>query len=215
MPQQINLFIPILLAPKRYFQAQSMGRALLVFFLLGGALLAYWVTSLNTASQGLTRAFDAQAKDLAQLQAVLAQRQSQGPGEAAASSAQQLQALKVTLTSRERLLHELKQGLYPPGAGHSARLMLIAQSIPPAIWITRAKVNEAHLEVSGFTLDPSALNDWVDRLGASPLLQGQRLMQVSVDEASEAVAKTVARPVWAFRLVSAQDGAMPKTEGQP
>lgn len=214
MPQQINLCTPILLAPRRHFQAQSMGWALLVFLVFGAVLLAYWVHSLNAASQGLTQAYEARANELTQLQTALAQRKNSGAGDAGAR-AQQLQALKATLTERERVLQVLKQGLYAPGTGYSARLMLIAQSIPAPIWITRARIHEAHLEVSGFTLEPAALNDWVTRLDASPLLQGQRLMQVSVAGASEAVTQSVARPVWAFSLVSAQASAAAKTEGQP
>jgi hypothetical protein len=68
--------------------------------------------------------------------------------------------------------------------------------------VTAVKADDVQLEVSGFTLEPAALNDWVGKLAASPLLQGQMLSTVKVENASTAAAK-VARPMWSFSLVSA------------
>ncbi|MEO8118059.1 MAG: PilN domain-containing protein, partial [Rhodoferax sp.] len=114
----------------------------------------------------------------------------------------------------------LQRGLSWPGRGHAARLQLVAQSIPAQVWLTEVKANEFQLDVSGFTLEPSALNDWVLKLAASPLLKGQKLSTVKVENASVALIKTVSgaavsalpaasstvaatpRPMWSFNLVS-------------
>lgn len=211
MPQQINLFPQVVLAPKGYFQAQSMAMAVLVFMVAGGALLAYSVNRLNAASRDVTQLMTLQSADLEKMQALHAQSQSSG-GDGDAAKLREVQSLKADLQGRERLLHELQDGLVLPGAGHAAKLMLIAQTIPAQAWITRTNFNDAHFDVSGLTLDPAALNDWVTQLAASPLLAGQRLARVSVEAASESVAKAAARPVWAFRLVSAQGDTPPRED---
>ena len=72
MPQQINLCTPILLTQKRYFSARTMLQAVAVFVVLGGVLCTSWVTSLNSASVGFKVTLDAQAPEMASLQAAVA-----------------------------------------------------------------------------------------------------------------------------------------------
>ena len=97
-------------------------------------------------------------------------------------------------------------------------------SIPAPVWVTEVKADGQRLEVSGFTLEPAALNDWVSRLSGSPLMRGLRLDAVKVE--STAAASAPAGPVagvapaapsresWAFNLVNAQPQAEP-TGGKP
>ena len=84
MPQQINLCTPILLTQKRYFSAATMVQALLLFVVLGGGLCAYWVWSLNGASEGFRKTLVTQAQELETLQLALAQgKVDAGPAELA------------------------------------------------------------------------------------------------------------------------------------
>ncbi len=205
MAQQINLSTPILLTQRRYFSALTLVQALGLLLLVGGALSAYWVVTLNAASAGFQKTLSAQALELASLQAAIAQGKA-GAGPAEAVQAQDLQARRATLTQREKLRDELQRGLFRAGWGHSARLQLVAQSIPAQVWLTEVKADETWLDVSGFTLDPAALNDWLGRLSASPLLKEQQLSTVKVERASPAMVKAAggsARPVWSFQLLSA------------
>ena len=213
MPQQINLCTPILLTQKRYFSAQTMAQALAVFVLLGGGLCAYWVWSLNAASEGFKKTLVTQARELDSLKAAQLLGQA-GAAPVAAALAQQLQRNKAELLQREKLAQELQSGLFRPGWGHSARLQLVAQSIPAPVWITEVKADEQQLEVSGFTLEPAALNEWVSRLAVSPLLQGQRLATFKVESASAAL-KAAARPTWSFSLVSALGSPTVVKAGKP
>ena len=220
MPQQINLCTPILLTQKRYFSAQTMAQALAVFVLLGGGLCAYWVWSLNSASEGFKLTLATQAQELASLQVAIQQgKVSTAPLEAAL--AQQLQGHKLDLQQRQTLMEALQRGLFRPGWGHAARLQLVARSIPAQVWVTDLMADDNQLRLTGFTLEPAALNDWVSRLAASPLLQGQQLSTLKVEQASAAVLKTLGntpmpavsaaspataaapRPMWSFTLVSA------------
>jgi Tfp pilus assembly protein PilN len=190
MPQQINLCTPILLTQKRYFSAQAMLQALAVFVVFGGSLCAYWVWSLNVASDGFNNALATQTRELASLQSAIAQ----GKADAApndANLAKDLQSRRTELVQREKLLQELQRGLFKPGAGHAARLELLAQTIPAPVWVIEVKADDTQLEVSGFTLEPAALSDWVAKLGASPLLEGQKLTTVMVENTSIAATKAV------------------------
>lgn len=217
MPQQINLCTPILLTQKRYFSAQTMAQALAVFVLLGGGLCAYWVWSLNSASEGFKKTLATQAQELESLQAAIKQgKVGAGPLEAALT--QQLQGHKLDLQQRQSLMEELQRGLFRPGWGHAARLQLVARSIPAQVWLTDLRADDNQLALTGFTLEPAALNDWVSRLVASALLEGQQLSTVKVEHASAALLNTLdgaatsavpvagaaaARPMWSFTLVSA------------
>ena len=216
MPQQINLCTPILLTQKRYFSAQTMVQALAVFVLLGGTLCAYWIWNLNAASDGFRKTLASQSRELESLQSAI-QKGKAGAGPLEAVLTQELQGQRAELLQREKLMEELQRGLFAPGWGHSARLQLVAQSIPAQVWITEVKADENQLDVSGFTLEPAALNEWVGRLAASPLLKGQKLSTVKVENASAAMIKAVVggstgalstaspapRAVWSFSLVSA------------
>ena len=203
MTQQINLFTPIFLTQKRYLSAQTMAQALGIFLCVGGALCVYLVWSLRLASEGLRNPLMAQSRELAGLQLAIQQGRA-GAGPAQLALTQELAAGRAELLQREKLLNELQRGLFKPGWGHAARLQLVAQSIPARVWVTEVKADDSQLAVSGFTLDPSALNDWVGKLAASPLLKGQKLATVKVENAS-ASAPDALRPVWAFNLVSAID----------
>ena len=220
MPQQINLCIPILLTQKRYFSAQTMAQALAIFAVVGGGLLTYWVWSLNKASEGFKKTLAMQSHELEGLESALKQGKA-GAGSAETDLTQELQGRRTELLQREKLLETLQDGLFRPGWGHSARLQLVAQSIPSQVWVTEVKADQAQLEVSGLTLEPAALNDWVGKLAASPLLKDQKLATVKVENASSAMTRAgvgvpmpslpaassamvkAPRPMWTFNLVSA------------
>ncbi|WP_296447337.1 PilN domain-containing protein [Rhodoferax sp. UBA5149] len=226
MPQQINLCTPILLTQKRYFSAQTMVQALAVFVVLGGGLCAFWVWSLNVASEGFKKTLATQSQELESLQSAI-QRGKAGVGPVDAGLTQDIQGRRTELLQREKLMEELQRGLFRPGWGHSARLQLLAQSIPPQVWVTEVKSDENQLDVNGFTLEPAALNDWVGKLAASPLLKGQKLSTVKVDNVSAALVRAGAggatvsapsntpSPVWSFSLVSAVGNPSAVAGGRP
>lgn len=202
MPQQINLSTPILLAQRRYFSAQTMVQTLAIFLLVGGALAAYWVTSLNTASEALKATLATRDTELQSLQAATRQG-TQASAPAGATLTRDLQTRQAELLAREQLMQALQRGLFQPGLGHSARLQMLAQTIPESVWLTAVTADEQQLDLSGATLNPAALNDWISRLAQSPLLDGQRLSTVRLDSPADTAQPTELRPQWTFNLVSA------------
>jgi len=222
MPQQINLCTPIFLTQKRYFSAQTMASALGVFVLLGGLLSGYWSWALRTVSEGYQHSVTANQREIERLKAaVRTNRDSAAPADAALVQA--LQAGQAELAQREQLLAELKRGLLREGQGHAARLQLVARSIPPQAWVTSIRAEEQRLELGGYTLEPAALNGWMERLAQSPLLEGQRLSVVKVERVAAdgragsvvptaAAARAASVPLWSYTLVTAQPapaGAQP------
>lgn len=216
MPQQINLCTPILLKERRYLSAQTIAQALAVFMVLGGALCAYWVWSLGAAGDGLKKVLAANATELASLRAAIKEgKAASGPAEQALSQA--LQTQRAELERRSALLAALQRGLVRPGWGHAARLQLMAHSIPASVWITHLRADDKQVEISGYTLEPAALNEWTTRLAASPTMQDQRLATIKVESASAApvggVARGASAPVWSFNLVSALGQTAPDATG--
>ena len=197
-----------------------MVRALGIFAVVGGGLCAYMVLSLQSASNNLKPTLTLQVSEMQSLQSTVAQRRAGGVG-LGPVLARDLQVQRAALAAREKVLAELQRGLMPPGAGFAARLQLVAQSIPSQVWVTEVSANDHRLEVKGFTLLPSALNDWSKKLAASPLLGGQRLITVKVDIAGDSDSKNSdapavsgappappapsasMRPTWSFSMVSA------------
>jgi len=218
MPQQINLYTPVLLSQQRYFSARVMAQLLAVLAVLGAALCLYEVTRLQRQSDGIRQTLKTQKTTLEGLRVTTRQRQVAAiPAELAV--AQDLVLRRAELQRLEGTLTDLQQGVFRPGEGHAARLALVARSIPASAWVTLVKAEAGRFELSGFTFDPAALNLWIDQLAASPLLTGQRLAAVNVTKVSESSANTgvatapadASRPVWSFSLVNALDQPSPVT----
>lgn len=223
MPQQINLCTPILLTQKRYFSAHTMAVAVGVFLLLGGVLCGVWVWNLDQGTAAFRQTAVAQTREVESLKAAI-ERSKASAAPADPGLLAQLQSRRNTLAQREKLRDALKEGMFRPGWGHSDRLSWVASSIPAPVWITDVKMDGVRFEVAGFTLEPPALNDWVDQLARSPLMQGLKLSAVQVENATRtrpAGAPGVAapassasasapppRPVWSFNLVSTQPVAV-------
>jgi Tfp pilus assembly protein PilN len=220
MPQQINLCSPVLLAPKRYFAAGTMLQVVGLFVLVGGLGTAAWVWNTTSTSAELARVLEGQKQQASQLQAALTvQTAAAAPPDPALQN--QRNALEADVARQQGVLRGLEQGRMAPGEAHSDRLALVSRSIPDKVWVTGLLADATRLEVTGYTLEPSALNDWVARLSLSPLMQGLRLATVKVQSIrvpQAAGAAPTAAPAgpetWSFTLISAQPAA-PAKEGTP
>lgn len=223
MPQQINLCTPILLTQKRYFSAHTMAIALGVFLVLGGALCGSWVWNLDQATESFQDSMISNKREVESLKAAIQlSRANAAPADPALLA--QLEERRNAIAQRLKLQEALKEGMFRPGWGHSDRLTWVARSIPEPVWITEVKMDGTRFEVSGFTLEPAALNEWVDKLSVSPLMQGLKLATVKVENAAVAtvaIPSTVAsaasaplapaRAIWSFNLVSAEPSAVSAT----
>jgi len=197
MTQQINLCTPILLTPKRYFSAQAMLRAFVVFMVVLSGSCSYWIAQLNAEKKAFELTFDTRSHELKILQASL-EKMKLDAGSVAKGLTQDLQTQRHNLLQREQLLEAVNKGHFQPGRGHSSRLKLVAQSIPPKVWLTEIKADDGLLHVAGFTLETAVLNEWLAKLDTSPILAGQKLSSIKVEQSAVPSAK----PLWSFSFVS-------------
>ena len=209
MAQQINLFSPILLAPKRYFSAVAMLQALVVFCIVLAALCA-WILSSSAA---LRR--DLQSTDLAQAgeRERLTKAMAAQPAASGAALEQELVLAQQALASRRALLEALSQGRLVEGRSHAAMLRMVAHTVPASVWLTDIRLVEGRLELNGMTMQPEALRPWLAQLAQHPLTAVQRLAAMKLERVATSTPAPagasplpVSAPVWSFQLVSQTPG---------
>lgn len=224
MPQQINLLTPILLAPRRYFSAQTLLQAT-GLLLAAGLVATLWVQhrdrQAEAAHQALLAQYATERQQLAAAQAGLPAPQD------ASALQQQLLQLEAGNAQRGALLAGLGSEGGEPGRRHSDLLALIARSLPEAAWLSELRYAPGRVEIVGGTLDTGVLRPWLGQLGAHPLLAGQALSALRVErlgaqgaapgtppllEGGGPLAQS-RLPVWAFRVVSAPAGAASAASG--
>jgi Tfp pilus assembly protein PilN len=201
MTHQINLCTSLHIEKAQRFSANSLALALALVLTGGGVLGGLWLWNIDRTAGTYRQSIAAQERDMQGLRATLeAARTKAAPADPLLR--QQLDGMRAELARRQILLASVRDGVVRPGFSHSDRLRLVAESIPVPVWVTGLQANTDRLEISGYTLEPSALNDWVTRLAKSPLLQGSQLATVRVDNVSAPDAAS-GRPVWSFNLVAA------------
>ncbi|MBC7701679.1 PilN domain-containing protein [Aquabacterium sp.] len=208
MAQQINLHRPILLKPKLMFSATAIVQAAAIFT-IAVVLACVWASAQVKAFQRdslLTEKRYTQDRD--QLQTALALRPASGTDVNALQ--QQLKSVQDSLAQQRLSIKDMHLGKTIGGRSYSAILKLVADTVPPPVWVTDVIVSIERLEITGMTLEPDALQAWSRHLSAHPMLQGQRLAAVRVERAPwRAPAATPAasnaaapREAWSFTLVT-------------
>ncbi|MBA4175088.1 MAG: hypothetical protein C0505_00775 [Leptothrix sp. (in: Bacteria)] len=203
MAHQINLYSPILLAPKRHFSAQAMVQALAVLAVALAALGGWSVLSTERVQQDVAAATRLGNEERARLAGSLAGQPSL-PRDSAALE-QELAQLGRELSAQRQRLDGLTRGLLRDGQRPSARLALVAQTLPEGAWLTELRLHEEQMTVSGLTLLPAALKPWMDKLGHAALAAGQALPAVKVERAPSLGPGAAA--VWSFQLGAAAPAA--------
>lgn len=182
MAQQINLFMPSLLAPRRHFPARSMAIAL-GLWLLALALLCGWAAWRSAALRADVAAAAASASaERRQLEQDLARREARSADPAVLK--QELTALQARLAERERLLVEL--GGAVGDASPAPLLTQLARDLPAPVWLSDIRWAPGSLALAGHTLAPEALQAWIEGLGTGATLE--------VDRAADGSGR------WSFRI---------------
>jgi Tfp pilus assembly protein PilN len=206
MAQQINLYNPILLAPRRYFSALAMVQALGVLA-LGLALLSAWsVHSTQQLRADLASAIQAEAGEKQRLEVQLAGRPAP-PRDTTAIEQELAQALKQ-LAERQGVLAALSPAVGQAAAQRSALLTLLAQTVPAPVWLTEVRMADGRVELMGMTLQPEALRPWLAALSAHPALAGQSLRAVKVERREDGAADA-----WSFQVLSSRAGSAGASQG--
>jgi Tfp pilus assembly protein PilN len=202
MAQQINLYSPILLTPRRYFSALAMTQALAAL-LLGLLLMCGWsVQSTQALRDSVASATAADSQERQRLAAELARRPA-APRDSTALEQELVQARRQ-LAERQAVLAEIGHAPGGSAAARSALLRLLAQTLPASAWLTEVRLADGRVELLGQTLRPEELRPWLATLAQQPALAGQTLRAVKVErrDGSEPDA-------WAFHIVSGRDAGAP------
>ena len=195
---------------------QSLG-----LLLLAGLAFALWL-SLQ-AKKSNTEFVAAQARSVAEQQRLVQALALLPPTINAAKLQQRISQLDEDNQQLQQTLDALTSGVAPEGARHSDLLRLLAQSVPPSIWLSDLRWQAGRLELSGATLEPAALQRWLNSLAQQPLLAALRLGTVKIEKWRDgnamAAANDAASPpavllsaapptlkaglaVWSFRVIS-------------
>lgn len=184
MPQQINLYSPLFLTPQRHFSARAMAQALGVVAVALALLCAWAAWGSAALRHELAGVLGRDAQERERLAAALA-AQPAASGPAPTALAQELARVNADLAQRRRALDELERGLATPQSSHAARLRLVAQSLPPAAWLTELKLADGRIELAGMTRQPEVLRPWLERLAREPLTEGLPLAALKVERSGD------------------------------
>ena len=214
MPQQINLYSPILLTPRRYFSAAAMLQALAVLGLGLGVLGGWVVHGTQQLRQGVAAAQQTSAGEKQRLTSELLLKPA--PSKDNSALEQQAAQARSQLAERLALLAELDAATTAPQVAHSVLLRHLAQTVPSAVWLTEVKLVQGRVELAGMTLQPEALRPWLARLAEHPALAEQALRTVRVERVEKAegaaggdVGIGPGAETWRFRLLSARPARTP------
>lgn len=204
MVQQINLFTPLLLQPRSHFTARALLQALGAVALGLAAVCGWvvWQTARLEADEAEARLRSQQEQR--SLEAALADARVQHDPVALQRQLLALQTEIQGLTQRR----QAQQARYlPPGQHHSETLAMLARTLPAPAWLTQLQLGPERLSASGWTQDPAALQDWVERLRAQQAWTHPAGLQLRVTQwepradSRETGAPPAGRgPVWAFTL---------------
>ena len=205
MAQQINLYTPILLKPRLHFSAKAMAQALALLLVALAGFCGWVVWQTRARERGHEENRQWLSTEQKQLDQALAT--ARGRNDPAQLERELARVQADTLLLRQQ--QAATEGTYlRPGQRHSAVLALMARTVPGPAWITRLQVAPSQLEINGLTLDPNALQGWIRRLSAEPLLAGQPLAQVRVEKLANA-ASSGSTGLQASRLDAATSALAP------
>lgn len=193
MAQQINLYSPILLAPRRYFSALAVVQALGLFVLGLGALAVWSEVKTQELRAAMAAAAQGMAAERQRIDAALALQPAARDG---AALEQELAQAGRVLAQSQALLADLTGAAHPAPA---KLLQLLALTTPAPVWLTEIRLSAGQAELAGLTLQTEALRPWLARLqadnragGLGDLARGS--MRV------EQAPPTGGAPAWAFRV---------------
>jgi Tfp pilus assembly protein PilN len=197
MAQQINLCTSAFRPVRQRFTAKILLQIFGIFLVIGIAVTLTLLQGLQKSRLAFEQSIASRAREVESLTAAIAlSRAKAAPADSAL--VQQLQEKQAAVARTEKVLAAARQGVFLPGEGQSDWLQMVARSIPASMWLVSLKLDAGKFEVSGFTLETAALNEWVGKLRNQPLMQTFDLHTVSVDQVPGAL-----RPTWAFSLISA------------
>ncbi len=182
----INLFNPGLMPAKKSFTARSV-TLWIVIAIVAMIGVAWWakvekdIVSRQVAEQAARREADAARNT-----------ESVTTPQQIAALDQAVQAKKTVLAARRAQRDALMRGVAADGGGPSAAMRVLAASIPSEVWLTGFSAHGNRLEISGRTINATALAAWMSRLGESKYFAAKPVSSLRLENTDFASASSAA-----------------------
>ena len=186
MSQQVNLYNPIFLKKRKMFSSVTMAQAL--GLLLLGLLVFYGyarfqVANLQTESVRSTKRMEAAQARVARLAPQFGPRLKSADIEAKIKQAEEeLQALDAV----QGALHK---GNVVSGSGFSPYFKALARQVVAGLWLTNFSISGDEMAISGRTVKPELVPDYIHRLGQEPVMQGHKFATLEMHQPEAAATK--------------------------
>ncbi len=179
MSQQINLLNPALLKKKDILNPVNI--VCVISFLLVGVITfgVYERLALDRTKIAQQQS----AKSLAETQTLLTQMRAQhANNNAKQRQLNQIQRLENKKAMQEAMLEAAQHDQSHQGESYAALLKAFAKQSMDGLWITALTIDQdaQHLSISGRTLNPDLVPDYIDRLRKEPALHGKKFTNLSM-----------------------------------
>jgi len=184
--QQINLYNPLLLKQKKIFSARTMAQALALIALGLAAFYGfarYQVASLQTETKRSTQRHEAVLAKLART------TQQFGPRQKSAELEANIKQIEAELLALAEVQTALKQGGLVSANGFSAYFKALARQAVEGVWLTGFTIAGSEMAISGRTLKPGLVPDYIARLSGEQVMQGRKFAMLEMRQPEAVVAK--------------------------
>jgi hypothetical protein len=170
--QQINLFNPIFLNPRKLFSLVTMLQMLGLIMLGSGLVYGYaWyqVKSLTAQIHETSKRNDDQQAKLSQYMAELS------PQKFSQLLEDELKSTEAKLTAQNELIASLKSAGVGNTTGYSEYMRAFARQAVSGLWLTSFDIigDGAQMSISGAVLSPELLGAYIRRLDQEPVMRGK------------------------------------------
>ena len=177
MSQQINLYNPLLLKQKKFFSARTMAQALGLIALGLAAVYGYaryQVTNLHTETELAGKRHEAVQARLARIS------QQFGPRQKSAELEASIKRAEAELLALTEVQAALKQGGLVSASGFSPYLKALARQVVEGVWLTEFSASGSEMVISGRTLMPGLVPDYIQRLSGESVMQGRKFAMLEM-----------------------------------
>lgn len=186
MSQQVNLYNPIFLKQKKIFSSLTMAQALgllalglFVFY----AYARFQVANLQTESERSAKRMEAAQARVARLAPQF------GPRLKSADLESKIKQAEAELQALDAVQGALHKGSVASGSGFSPYFKALARQVVAGLWLTGFSVTGSEMVISGRTLKPELVPDYIHRLGEEQVMQGRKFAMLEMRQPEAPVAK--------------------------
>ena len=177
MSQQVNLYNPIFLKQRKIFSSLTMAQALGLLAL--GLFVFYAYARFQVANLQTESDRSAKRMETAQLRAGRLAQQF-GPRQKNADLESKIKQAETELQALDAVQGALNKGSVGSGSGFSPYFKALARQVVAGLWLTEFSVTGSEMAISGRTLKPELVPDYIHRLGEEKVMQGRQFAMLEM-----------------------------------